>query len=142
MLRAHMWQFPLRFLEYFNRSMRAIDLGLYKQWKSNDQVPHRCLLNYNKKGIAVETTRAPLKLRQLSGAFLVLVIGYTSALMVFIVERIPCWWNRRQMASTILDKPSECPENRDQAEEMIYPCHQAIVFCLCRKSVLPKFSDM
>jgi hypothetical protein len=87
--------------------MRAIDLGLYKKWRSHDQVPHRCLLKYNKEGIAVETTRAPLKLQQLSGAFLVLAIGYNSALMVFIVERISRWRNRRQMASTILVKTSE-----------------------------------
>jgi hypothetical protein len=90
--------------------MRAIDLGLYKKWRSHDQVPHKCLLKYNKEGTAVETTRAPLKLEQLSGAFLVLAIGYSSALVVFIVERISCWLNRRQMASMILIKPSECPE--------------------------------
>jgi hypothetical protein len=68
------------------RALWAHALGLVDKWSGADKSPHRCLLQYTNRGVAVEKSTFPLKFRQLSAGFVLLVFGYLVALICFIYE--------------------------------------------------------
>lgn len=67
---------------------RAMETGLWDHWrKSHVPSTDKCKLDAYKKKERKETPKS-IKLNDLSGAFLVLGIGWSLALMVFAFERV------------------------------------------------------
>ena len=60
--------------------------GIYHYLKRRERTPDLCLLKYNNAGVQVKQTSAPLSLKKLSVPFCVLLVGYSLAFLVFLVE--------------------------------------------------------
>ena len=84
----------------FCRSLWIDAFGFHTKWRKDLEVKSwKCLLKYNKKGVAIESANSRLSLRQLFAAFIILIIGYLIAFVAFILERfflanevIDVWW--------------------------------------------------
>lgn len=68
-----------------------VDTGLVKAWRDQYQPkPNKCFSPDNKHSLVMEEIRHPprLSLKNLTGAFAALAIGYVLCFMVFICENI------------------------------------------------------
>ena len=72
----------------FCRSLWIDAFGFHTKWRKDLEVKSwKCLLKYNKKGVAIESANSRLSLRQFSAAFIILITGYLVAFVAFVLER-------------------------------------------------------
>ena len=108
----------------FCRSLWIDAFGFHTKWRKDLEVKSwKCLLKYNKKGVATESAISRLSLRQFSAAFIILITGYLVAFVAFILERcflmkevIVVWWWWLYSSCTLHenDPPSTLPPNMRQ----------------------------
>jgi hypothetical protein len=81
----------------FYRILRLRETGLISYWEKNFQADPRPCLNDNsqrRRGRDKSATPTRLSLKNLSGAFVILVVGYLIAFLVFLNEIIVFRWRK------------------------------------------------
>ena len=70
--------------------LRYEEFGLHNYWTRSKayKTSGECLLKYNKNGLAVKWTKAPLKLKQFYVPFALLLSGYGLGILLFAREKM------------------------------------------------------
>ncbi len=82
--------------------MRISEAGLMSQWtKRNIPDVHQCLITKKKRSRIIEDSLT-VSLRGMSGAFVVLLVGFALSVIVFIGERVRFWYLHQRLVGSFL----------------------------------------